>query len=203
MVHAGSGFVAMWVVMAIVMMVPTALRPARRISEGDPRRLIAFLAGYAGLWSLSVLVAYPLVVWVPWTPLALFLGWIAVGIYQFLPSTARHLRACRTLHASDQPARSGMRYGVSCASACLPLMIVSMATVHGAGVPLGIGIALMAVVMGYIMWEKSSRTTFTAIRFSGAMMIALAAITFTSGALPDHGAHSARGAQAPLGESRS
>jgi hypothetical protein len=203
MAHAGQGFVAMWVVMAIVMMVPTALRPARRISEGDPWRFIAFLAGYAGLWSLSVLVAYPLVVWVPWTPLALFLGWIAVGFYQLLPSTSQHLRACRTLHASDRPGRSGMRYGVSCASACLPLMIVAMATVHGAGVPLGISIALMAVVMGYIMWEKSSRATFTAIRFSGAMMIALAAITFTSGALPDHGVHSARGAQSLMGESRS
>jgi hypothetical protein len=96
-----------------------------------------------------------------------------------------------------------MRYGGSCASACLPLMIVSMATVHGVGVPLWIGIALMAVVMGYIMWEKSSRTTFAAIRFSGAMMIALAAITFTSGALPDHGTHSPLGAQLLMGESRS
>ena len=191
MEHSGLGFVAMWIAMSVVMMVPTALRPARRIAAGNPRKGFSFLTGYALLWSATAVVAYPIVALVPWNPLALFIAWVAVGAYQLLPSTSRHLRACRALHATEFPARAGVRYAISCISACLPLMIVAMATVHGAGVPLAIAIAAMVLVMGYIMWEKSSLATFGAIRFSGAMMIAIAAITFTSGALPNHESHSA------------
>ena len=191
MEHTGLGFVAMWIAMSVVMMVPTALRPARRIAAGNPRRGFGFLSGYALLWAGTAVIAYPIVTFVPWNPVTLFLAWIAVGGYQLLPSTSRHLRACRALPLTEAPSRAGVRYALSCISACLPLMIVAMATVHGAGVPLAIAIAAMVLVMGYIMWEKSSLATFAAIRFSGAMMIAIAAITFTSGALPNHESHSA------------
>ena len=191
MEHSGLGFVAMWIAMSVVMMVPTALRHARRIAVGNPRRGFTFLAGYALLWAATAVIAYPIVALVPWNPVTLFLAWVAVGGYQLLPSTSRHLRSCRALATTEIPAQAGVRYAISCISACLPLMIVAMATVHGTGVPLVIAIAAMALVMGYIMWEKSPRATFGAIRFSGAMMIALAAITFTSGALPNHESHSA------------
>ncbi len=191
MEHTGLGFVAMWIAMSVVMMVPTALRPARRIAAGNPRRGFGFLSGYALLWAATAVIAYPIVAFVPWNPVTLFLAWIAVGGYQLLPSTSRHLRACRALPVTEVPARAGVRYAISCISACLPLMIVAMATVHGAGVPTVIAIAAMALVMAYIMWEKSPLATFGAIRFSGAMMIAIAAITFTSGALPNHESHSA------------
>lgn len=189
--------------MAIVMMVPTALRPARRIAQGNSGRFTKFLVGYSALWSASVVIAFPLMMWVPWTALTLFIAWIAVGVYQLLPSTSDHLSSCRVLKSSEDPIRAGVRYGLSCASACLPLMIVAMATVHGTGIPLVFGVGAMALVMGYIMWEKSPRATVGAIRFSGAMMIAVAAIAFTSGGLPDHSQHSAQGAPSVIGESRS
>ncbi len=180
MSHEVLPFLGMWAVMCTVMMVPTALRPARRLAGRSMARALAFLIAYGAVWSLTGLIAYPVVAITPWNSLLLFLVWIAVGGYQALPMTTRHLRSCRSLASSAAPARAGIRYGRSCIAACLPLMIASMATVHWAALPGWAAILSMAAISGFVMWEKAPRVSLSAARYSGVAIIAVAAVTFAA-----------------------
>ena len=181
-----TGFVAMWAVMCLVMMVPTAARPMLRIAGGRPARGAAFLLAYVSGWLLLALPALPFAGRM-WSPFALFLGWILVGAYQLLPSTSRLMRSCRTLQAQGSPAMSGLRYGLACAAACAPLMVVAMATLHAAHAPLAVSVLAMAAVTAFIMWEKTPRVPLVAVRMSGTAMIVVAALAFTLVAPHEHG----------------
>ena len=194
-----AGFVAMWAVMCLVMMVPTAARPMLRIAQGSPARGGAFLLAYVGVWLLLALPAFPIAGRM-WAPFALFLGWILVGAYQLLPSTARLMRSCRTLHANGSPASSGLRYGLACAAACGPLMILAMATLHAVQAPLAVSVLAMGAITAFIMWEKTPRVPLVAVRMSGTVMIIAAALAFTLVAPQGHAGHSSA---AQAGTSRS
>lgn len=178
MSHEVLAFLGMWAVMCAVMMVPTAMRPARRLARGSMVRAVTFLVAYAATWSLTGLIAYPVVAGFRWNSLLLLIGWIVVGGYQALPTTTRHLRSCRALASSAVPTRAGVRYGASCIAACLPLMIASMATIHWAALPGWAAILSMAAMSGFVMWEKTPRVSLTAARYSGVAIIAVAAVTF-------------------------
>lgn len=196
------GFVAMWAVMCLVMMAPTAARPMLRIAGGRPGRGAAFLIAYLAVWLLVALPAFPIAAGM-WSPFALFLGWIAVGAYQLLPSTARLMRSCRALHAGGSPSASGLRYGVACAAACGPLMIVAMATLHAASAPIGASVAAMALITTFIMWEKTPRVPLLAVRMSGTAIIVAAALAFTLLAPSAHHGEAGHSAAAAAGTSRS
>ena len=194
-----EGFVAMWAVMCLVMMAPTAARPMMRIAQGRPLRGAAFLAAYLGVWLVLALPAFP-VAGRMWSPFALFLGWILVGAYQLLPSTARLMRSCRSLHGDGSPAVSGLRYGIACAAACGPLMVVAMTTLHAVDAPIAVSVLAMAGITAFIMWEKTPRVPLVAVRMSGMAFIVLAALAFTVVAPHEHGGHSSA---AQAGTSRS
>jgi hypothetical protein len=184
--------------MCAVMMIPTALRPARRLAGCSLRRALAFLVAYSAVWSLTGLIALPMVALVSWNSLLLALAWIAVGAYQALPATTRHLRSCRALASSAAPVPAGIRYGGSCVAACLPLMIASMATVHQVVLPGWALVLGMAAITGFVMWGKAPRVPMSAVRYSGVAIIALAAVTFAVvGPGPSHGGHASTRAGQP------
>ncbi|MFM8895377.1 MAG: hypothetical protein ACKOE2_08390, partial [Actinomycetales bacterium] len=109
----------------------------------------------------------------------LLIGWVAVGVYVMLPFAARHLRACRFLASDARPLPAGLRYGMSCANSCLPLMIVAMATVHQFRMSVGLVSICMVAVTSYIIWAKHPRVTRTQLRASGIAIAAAAALMFT------------------------
>lgn len=190
-----ADFALMWAGMCAAMMAPTAARPMLRIARGRASRAAAFMAGYLAVWVALAVPAWPLVDGVRWPATALFAAWVIVGAYQLLPSTARLMRACRTLRADGAPAISGLRYGIACAAACGPLMVVAMATLHAIGAPLAVSVAAMAAVTAFVMWEKAQRVPLARVRMSGAAIVAIAALAFV--VVPPgsgHGAHAVDGA---------
>jgi hypothetical protein len=176
--EALGSFAVMWGAMCVVMMAPTATRPMLRIANGRVAKGAVFLAAYLVVWLVLALPAYPIAGRV-WSGFALFAGWILVGAYQLLPSTSGLMRSCRTLRVGGPAWISGLRYGLACAAACAPLMIVAMATLHAFNVPLVVAALAMAAVTGFIMWEKAPRVPLMAVRLSGTAMIVAAALAFT------------------------
>jgi hypothetical protein len=172
--HQGNTFVQMWMLMVVAMMVPTVLRPMRRVSAGSFPRAVGFLLGYVVIWFIAVVPAYA-IMRVPWTPWLLALAWVAVGLYQSLPWTQRALRSCRSLRTEDSAWASGVRQGAACLIACGPLMFIGMATLM-APMPHAFMLLGMAALTGFMMWEKSPRVSAAAIQASGVVLILCATV---------------------------
>lgn len=201
MSHDLVGFVAAWSVMCVAMMIPTAIRPARRIAQRQPRRWAGFMASYGLAWMATAPIAYLVIVTLDVSPFLLLLGWSLVGVYQALPSTGRLLRACRSLRIYRPATVAGLTYARSCVLACLPLMLMAMLTLHellslpglqslSAGVPsLVVMTLVMAGVTGYIMWQKAPSVPIQRVRTAGACIVGVAALAFTLGALQVPVAH--------------
>lgn len=201
MPHDLVGFSAAWSVMCVAMMIPTAIRPARRIAQRQPRRWAGFMVSYGLAWMATAPIAYLVIVTLDVSPFLLLLGWSLVGVYQALPSTGELLRTCRSLRV-DRPATvAGLAYARSCVLACLPLMLMAMLTLHGllalpalqslsAGGPsLVVMILGMAGVTGYVMWQKAPSVPIQRVRAGGACIVGIAALAFTLGALQMPVAH--------------
>lgn len=201
MPHDLIGFIAAWSVMCAAMMIPTAIRPARRIAQHQPRRWAGFMTGYGLAWMATAPIAYLVIVTLDVSPFLLLLGWSLVGAYQALPSTGRLLRTCRSLRI-DRPATvAGLAYARSCVLACLPLMLMAMLTLHGllalpalqslsARGPSLVFMSLgMAGVTGYIMWQKAPSVPIQRVRTAGACIVGVTALAFTLGALQVPVAH--------------
>lgn len=167
--------------MALAMMLPTALRPARRLARGRPCRWLLFMWAYALVWFAAAVVAYPLDVLVPWNGFTLLIGWVAVGVYLMLPATRRHLRACRLLVGNANPWWSGLSYGISCAVACLPMMVVAMATLHGSPLASPFTLLAMGSLTLFLMWAKHPSVPQIHVRNSGIAIVAAASLVFTLG----------------------
>lgn len=178
----------MWAAMSLLMMVPTVLRPARRLARGSAARLTGFLGGYALVWLVVGIVGVPLIALVSSAGLLVFAGWLGVGLWQLQPRTASLLRRCQGLDPRGSIVRSGMRQGMWCTASCAPLMIVAMATVHALAVPAQVMWMSMLALAGFVMWERHPRVPLVAVRFSGVAMILIAAALFVVGA-PGHGPH--------------
>lgn len=178
----------MWAAMSLLMMMPTVLRPARRLARGSAARFTGFLAGYGIVWLAVGLIGVPLMIWLGSSPLLTFAGWIAVGLWQLQPRTAALLRRCQGLDPRGSVLRSGMRQGMWCTASCAPLMIVAMATVHALGAPSAVMWLTMAALTGFVLWERHPRVPLTAVRLAGVAMILVAAALFVVGG-PGHATH--------------
>ena len=178
----------MWAAMSLLMMVPTVLRPARRLARGSALRLTGFLAGYSLMWLLAGVVGVPLLLGLAGAPLLVFAGWVAVGIWQLQPRTAALLRRCQGLDPRGSVVRSGMRQGLWCTASCAPLMVVAMATVHALGAPSAVTWLTMLALTGFVIWERHPRVPPVAVRSAGVAMILMAAALFVVGG-SGHGAH--------------
>ncbi len=170
-------FAVMWAAMVVAMAL-TVLRPARRLALGSPRRFAAFLVGYALTWSAVGVIAWALMPALAGSAVLLFTAWLAVGVWQTLPVTARLLRRCRGLSARSSVLVSGMRQGSWCTASCAPLMVVAMATLH----VMGVGMAVMSVAMvalaAFSMWERRPSVPLGLVRATGIAMILAAAGSF-------------------------
>lgn len=168
--HALPAFVPGWTLMVIAMMVPTVLRPMRRLAQGSSSRAAEFLSGYVVVWALISLPAFAIMTALGHAWL-LGLGVVLVGAYQLLPSTWQQLHRCHSL-ATDAPAfRAGMLQGAWCVRACGPLMVVTMAAAMA--LPAVAGVVLMAAVTAFMIWEKSPRFSEVALRWSSLALVAV------------------------------
>ncbi len=181
MSHALTAIAAGWVLMVIAMMVPTVARPMLRISAGSGSRAFAFMAGYVLAWTLSLPIAV-LVMRAPiWSTTSVLVLWIAVGFYQLLPTTSKNLRRCRSLDATAAPSSLGVRQGISCMIACLPMMLAVMLSIMVWNTALVATALIVLATCTFMIWEKSPSVSRTAIRASGIAIVLASVVAFTFG----------------------
>jgi predicted metal-binding membrane protein len=194
-------FLAIWVVMMVAMMFPTAapmILAFHKIQEGKRRQGGAFVstwvfvAAYLLVWALSGLLAYAgalgaeaVAAWAALSPeAAARIGGVAIlaaGLYQLTPLKALCLAKCRSPLAFIMTSwregawgalRMGLVHGFYCLGCCWLLFVVLF--------PLGImNIAAMAAVTLVIFAEKAlpwsvaaARATAAALLLYGAAVIA-------------------------------
>lgn len=173
-VHHSSMSLPGWCVMVIAMMVPTILRPLRKVAGDDPRRAAAFLASYCAVW---IAAAIPVVL-LPvdrMSPFVLGVLWIATGIVQTLPSTTRALHSCRSLGATDNAGTAGLRQGVWCVQACWLFMVATIAT--ASALPQVPAFGVMIIATALMLAEKSRHTPAKLVRALGIVFIGVGALT--------------------------
>jgi predicted metal-binding membrane protein len=192
---------AMWVVMMVAMMVPSAV-PMTLLYAAVARKAAAqqspvapafvFVAGYAAMWAIFSLVATvaqwgldqvallsPMMVSrSPWLGAALL---IAAGAYQFTPLKNACLRNCRApaywLSRSWRNGRLGaFRMGVRLGAYCLGCCWILMGLLFIGGVMNLLWIAVIAV---FVLLEKTIPFGVTGGRVAGAAMILAGALSFT------------------------
>lgn len=176
--HDPVAFTLMWVVMAVAMMVPTILRPMRRIAGDSLARSTRFLLGYLTIWAVMALPALALMQ-LPWTLTGVALAWMLVGGYQVSPWTYRSLRACRHLQPRDDAWRSGLRQGRACVVACGPLMIAAMVTAML--LPPVLAFAFMLAATIFMVWEKGPRIRQAAMHASALLFVVIGVLLWLAG----------------------
>jgi len=135
---------AMWAVMMIGMMLPSAapavfryasVVPRNAESERVPARAFAFAAGYLVVWIIFSLLATALQLGLTKASLLspmmeLRSRWIGGGLvliagtYQFTPWKRKCLECCRSPIHHTGGFRTGMRNGISCLGCCWALMLL-------------------------------------------------------------------------------
>ncbi|MGH2698266.1 MAG: DUF2182 domain-containing protein [Actinomycetota bacterium] len=183
--------IAMWVVMMVAMMLPSAVpmvvtydRMDRRSVAGTGGSTAIFVAGYIVVWSAFAVMATAL----QWVLLSAALvdgtgeathGGLAgslligAGIFQFSPIKRRSLGACRTpmgflttswRNGAAGAFRMGVHHGTLCLRCCWALMIVLFAL----GVMNQIWVILLAV---FVLAEKMTRRGEAISAIGGVVMI--------------------------------
>ena len=135
---------AMWAVMMIGMMLPSAA-PAvfiyasvvRRNAESERvlARVFAFAGGYLVVWIIFSLIATALQLGLTMASLLSpmmelrsrwFSGGLVLiaGVYQFTPWKRKCLKCCRCPVDQGGPFQTGMRNGISCLGCCWALMLL-------------------------------------------------------------------------------
>ena len=135
---------AMWTVMMIGMMLPSAApavflyaSAARRNAESERvlARVFVFSAGYLVVWIIFSLIATALQLGLTKASLLspmmeLRSRWLGGGLvliagaYQFTPWKRKCLECCRSLIGHAGAFRTGMRNGISCLGCCWALMLL-------------------------------------------------------------------------------
>ncbi len=180
----------MWALMAVAMMLPTALPAVRHVAVNSlywrrRRAMLEFIAVYLGIWALfSTLVLGLAASRVPSGSVFVLPVALAVAaIWQLTPLKRRALRAChrpRALppygwRASAGVARFGLGNGGACLGSCWALML-AMATVGSAR------LAWMVALTGLIAIEKLNLKPARTARRVG-LLLGSAAIVATALAL--------------------
>ncbi len=176
---------AMWAVMMIAMMLPSAA-PAvfnyasanRRNTDSGrvPARAFAFATGYLIVWTIFSLIATAFQLALTKASLLspmmeLRSRWfggtlvLIAGAYQFTPWKRKCLECCRS--AADQPGgfQAGMRNGISCLGCCWALMLLLFV----GGV---MNLWWLSVLTIFVVIEKLTLNRCQWTRLSGALLIA-------------------------------
>ena len=176
---------AMWAVMMIGMMLPSAA-PAvflyasvvRRNAEGErlPARVFAFAAGYLVVWILFSLFVTALQLRLTKASLLspmmeLRSRWFSGGLvliagtYQFTPWKRRCLACCRSLFGHSGAFQAGMRNGMSCLGCCWALMLLLFV----GGV---MNLRWLSVLTIFVLLEKVTLRGSRGTRVSGVLLLA-------------------------------
>ena len=169
----GFGLIAGWITMVIAMMVPTVLRPMRRLADGSQVRTLGFLIGYTSVWLLTAIPALWLMNISMASSFLSGLLWVAAGVVQIAPGTAESLHSCRRLSKSDHPLTSGLRQDLWCQRGCFLVMVAAMTTAMQLNV-VG-GLLVMAGATALMVWEKWHRATLEQVRAVGAALVMIGA----------------------------
>jgi predicted metal-binding membrane protein len=183
--------VALWVLMATAMMLPTALPEARSISlngkwKRRQRGPALFAIGYLAMWSavgVLLLSAAWLVGAKATSPLAISGALALAAAWESTRWKRLCLRACHRLQslppdgwrADRASVREGIRNGVYCTGSCGPMM-VSMALA-----PHSVGLSLMLFLFAVVSLEKLLTSAVNHLRLVAATL-AVAAVIVVSGA---------------------
>lgn len=194
--HLGGGSflgaLAVWVLMATAMMLPTALPEARSIAlngkwKRRQRGPALFAVGYLVSWSLLGVVLLCAVRLIgpnntgPWA----VSGALAIAaVWEWTRWKRLLLRACHRLPsippngllADRACVRAGIRNGAQCTGSCAPMMVPMALAPHT------VGLSLMLFLFALMCVEKLSRRGVDYLR-PGALALALAATLVATGAL--------------------
>jgi predicted metal-binding membrane protein len=177
---------AMWAVMMIAMMLPSAA-PMIVLGSGA-RQMYSLAAGYVVVWALFSAAATALQWWLMRTfvvtPMmevssrrggAVLL--IVAGLYQLTPLKRACLAACQSPMAFVMRRwrsgtwgafRMGLDHGVFCVGCCWALMLLLFA----GGV---MNLAVIAALTAFVAFEKLAPASAASARISGALLLAVAA----------------------------
>jgi predicted metal-binding membrane protein len=185
-----AGGLPMWGLMAVAMMLPTALPAVRHVEVNSlywrrRRAMLEFTAVFLAIWALfGVAVLGALAAWSPTGSAAALAAALALAaLWQLTPLKLRALRAChrsaalppRGWRATAGVARFGLRNGGACLASCWALML-TMATVGSTR------LAWMACLTGIATVEKLSlKPVRTSRRL--AVLLAVAALGCAAAAL--------------------
>lgn len=179
--------IPMGALMAVAMMVPTAMPAVRHVGSKSlywrRRRATAeFLAVYVGLWSLfGALALGSLAAWGPArSPYALAAALTLAALWQLTPLKQRAQRAChrsrplppRGWRASAGVAGFALRYGTACLASCWAMMLA--ATVSGPGRLLWMG-ALAGAMAAEKLTLRPKRASWRVAALLGAAALGVAA----------------------------
>ena len=176
---------AMWAVMMIAMMLPSASPAVFRYASVErrntdsgcvPARAFAFVTGYLVVWTIFSLIATAFQLALTKASLLsplmeLRSRWfggtlvLIAGAYQFTPWKRKCLECCRS--PVDQPGgfQAGMRNGISCLGCCWALMLLLFV----GGV---MNLWWLSVLTIFVVIEKLTLNRCQWTRLSGALLIA-------------------------------
>ncbi|MEM1159857.1 MAG: DUF2182 domain-containing protein [Pseudomonadota bacterium] len=183
----------MWLLMAIAMMLPTALptidlyvQLSRRMESGRSQRIVLFVAGYVVAWGAFGALAAALQITlraIPVDDLAPVIAagsvLILAGLYQFSALKQKCLALChnpmlffmsRWRETYPGTLRLGIEHGLICIGCCWALMLLMFVT--GA-----MNLVWMAMLGLAMLLEKLLPDAGTWGRVAGALMIAAGAVT--------------------------
>lgn len=175
----------MWALMAVAMMLPTAMPAVRHVAVNSlywrrRRAVFEFLVVYLGIWVAFSTVALGMVI--PLAPasqaLLLPLSLAVAAAWQWTPLKRRALRAChrpralppRGLRATVGVARFGLGNGSACLASCWAMMLAMAA----AG---SVRLVWMAVIATLIAVEKLNLKPVLVARRIGVLLGAVAIAT--------------------------
>ncbi|HEX5547481.1 MAG TPA: DUF2182 domain-containing protein, partial [Ktedonobacterales bacterium] len=188
-------FLACWQVMTLAMMLPSSMPMVKMMTYAARKQsrpyaiIVAFMAGYAAIWTAFALVAFTGDTFIhravdswPWLAEHYYLIGAATftiaGVFQFTSLKEGCLAACRSplslftryYRAGVVPAwRLGLRHGLFCLGSCWALMLVMF------GVGIG-SLAWMAALAGVMTIEKAIPGGRWIGPLVGIAMLALAAL---------------------------
>jgi predicted metal-binding membrane protein len=173
------GFLALWTVMMVAMMLPSAAPFVLLYRRGATAlRTAALTSGYLVVWAAIGVVAYAYMQSELMVPAWTVLG--AAGLYQLTPLKAACLRRCRTpadflvLRFGRSPLRLGLEHGAWCAGCCWALMVVLV--VAGS-----MGLGWVVALAGLVLLEKLAPYGEVIARTAGLVLIVLALTEGVSG----------------------
>jgi len=176
--------VPMLALMAVAMMVPTAMPAVRHVSVNSiywrrRRAAVEFLVVFVGIWvAFNLLVLGALVAWAPiGSPAAPALALGLAALWQLTPLKQRALRAChrsrplppRGWRAFAGVADFGLHNGLACLASCWAMMLTTAVV----GLP---RLAWMAALTVLIALERINLRPRRSARRVGALLAAAAVV---------------------------